>query len=219
MVGFEVDLVNAVAANLNLTVEWHPMMFADIQAAVMDRSVDLGVCGYSITSSRLNEVSFTIPHSSVFRQVLMTPGRMAVLNISSISSLADLKSLNLTIGAQMGATELDELVSAGVNYRSFIDLWDAFGNLTSDNPTLDAVYAETPLTPIMVQYEAEGKPMTVVYSAPYYPCAFMTNLNAQTFTAKINGALADIIASGQMDPVKAKWNLTDSAASNGIGIG
>ena len=207
-IGFEVDLVNVIAQKLNVTAEWQNVSFWNIQASVENKSVDMGVSGFSVTSERLSQVSFTLPHSTARRQILMTPSRMVSLHITTLNSLEELKSLNVTIGVQSGTTEMDELTSVGVNYKSFDDFGSAMQDLTSNNPSVDGVYAETPLTVLIEQYNAQGKNIAAVYDAPYYPCAFMTNINAHTFTAKVNGALSDIIASGQMDTLKAKWGLT-----------
>ena len=79
--------------------------------------------------------------------------------------------------------------------------------MASANPSVQAVYAETPITTAWIeQYAAKGIPITVAYQHPYYPCAFVVNKNAQTFLAKFDGALANIISTGQMDQLKAKWN-------------
>lgn len=206
-VGFEVDLVNAIAERLNLTAEWQNVSFRNIMPLVEDKSLDMGVSGFSVTPERLSKVSFTFPHNIARRQILMTPSKQASLGITMLDTINELKSLNATAGAQSGTTQIDELTSAGVNYKPFEDFASLIQDMMSANPSVDAAYVETPLSPSMTQYISQEK-MVIVYDAPYYPCGFITNLNAHTFTAKINGAIADIIESGQIDTLKAKWNLT-----------
>ena len=207
-IGFEVDLVNAVAEKLNLTAEWQNVSFPNIMPLVKDKTLDMGVSGFSVTSERLSQVSFTMPHSTAQRQIIMTASKQASLGITTLASLNEIKSLNLTLGVQSGTTQIDDLTSAGVNYKAFDDFGSAIQDMISANPTVDGVYAETPLSPLITQNSSQQNPIVTVYDAPYYPCAFITNINAHTFTAKVNGALSDIIASGQMDTLKAKWNLT-----------
>jgi ABC-type amino acid transport substrate-binding protein len=80
--------------------------------------------------------------------------------------------------------------------------------MTSANPSVDCVYAETPITTAWVnQYAAQGKSIVVIFDIPYYPCAFVVNKDADTFLAKLDGAFAEIIASGEFDQIKAKWNM------------
>lgn len=209
IVGFEVDLANAIAEKLSLTTEWQSVSFDNIVSSVKDKSLDMGVSGFSITPDRLNQVSFTIPHTNTRGQAIMTQSKKDSLHITTLNSLDELKNLGLTVGAQSGTTELDELTSAGVSYKSFGDYGTAIQDMMSANPSVDAVYAETPITTAWItQYHSQGKTIVVVYDVPYYPCAFITNINAHTFTAKVDGAIADIIQSGQMDTLKAKWNAT-----------
>jgi ABC-type amino acid transport substrate-binding protein len=138
----------------------------------------------------------------------MLQSRKAALNITTISSLAQLKTLGLTVGTQTGTTEQDELTAAAVNLRQFTDFGLAIQDMTSANPSVDAVYAETPITTAWInQYQAQGKTIVAIYDIPYYPCAFLANKDANTFVAKMNGAFAEMIASGEFDQIKAKWDI------------
>jgi ABC-type amino acid transport substrate-binding protein len=207
IVGFEVDLANALATKLNLTIHWNSVSFDDIITSVQSKQLDMGVSGFSVTADRLNQVLFTMPHSVTTAQVIMLQSTINSKNITTLTSLSDLKTMGLTVGTQSGTTEKQELSDAGVQNRA----WDSFAtsiqDMASANPSVSAVYAETPITTAWIgQYAAQGIQIGVVYSHPYYPCAFVVNKNAYTFVSKVNGALADIIASGQMDALKAKWN-------------
>jgi ABC-type amino acid transport substrate-binding protein len=128
-------------------------------------------------------------------------------HITTINSLEDLKTLGITVGTQMGETEEQELQAAGVSIRSWSDSASAIQDMVSANPSVQAVYAETPITTTWIaQYEAQGHDIGVIYNHSYYPCAFLVSKNAHTFLDKIDGALAEIFFSGQMDQLKAKWH-------------
>ena len=208
IVGFEVDLIDAIATKLGLTTEWHSVGFDTIIGSVQAKTLDLGVSGFSVTSTRLEQVQFTIPHTFTRGQVIMLQSKKDALGITTITSLAQLKALELTAGTQTGTTEQDELTSAGVTIRQFTDFALAIQDMTSTNPSVDCVYAETPITTAWInQYAAQGKIIAPIYDIPYYPCAFLANKDADTFIAKIDGAFAELIASGQFDQIKAKWNI------------
>jgi len=148
-----------------------------------------------------------MPHSITRGQVIMLQTKRDSLNITMLTSLANLTALNLKVGTQSGTTERDELQQAGVQFSAFTDYGLAIMDMASVNPSVDCVYAETPITTSwMAQYEAQGKNMVVIYDTPYYPCAFVANKDAHTFVAKINGALSDLIASGQLDALRTKWH-------------
>ena len=209
IVGFEVDLANVCAQQLGLTIHWHDVSFDDIITEVQNGQLDMGVSGFSITAVRLNSVSFAIPHSTTVAQLIMLQSQVSKLHITNgtITSLSDVKNLGIKVGTQDGTTEQSELQAAGVSVRSWGSFADSIQDMASANPSVKAVYAETPITTAWIaQYAAQGTPISVVYQHPYYPCAFVVNKNAQTFLAKFDGALANIISTGQLDQLKAKWN-------------
>jgi ABC-type amino acid transport substrate-binding protein len=207
IVGFEVDLANACASQLNLTIHWQSVSFDDIITEVQQGQLDMGVSGFSITADRLQQVSFTIPHSTTDAQVIMLQSEISKLHLTNITSLQDLKNLGITVGTQDGTTEQKELQAAGIQLRSWNDFASAIQDMASANPSVQAVYAETPITTAWIaQYQAQGVPIGIVYQHPYYPCAFVVNKNANTFLAKFDGAMAQVISSGQLDQLRAKWN-------------
>src|SRR4030043_1349449 len=71
IVGFEVDLANACAAKLNLTIQWNDVGFDNIIVSVQQGQLDMGVSGFSVTPDRLKEVDFTLPHSTTEGQIVM----------------------------------------------------------------------------------------------------------------------------------------------------
>jgi ABC-type amino acid transport substrate-binding protein len=207
IVGFEVDLMDAIAKKLNKTVEWSSVLFDNIITSVKSKQLDLGVSGFSVTTDRLEEVQFTMPHSVTRGQVIMLQSKRDSLNITMLTSLTDLKTLNLKAGTQSGTTERDELDAAGVQYSAFSDYGMAVMDMASANPSVDCVYAETPITSSWIaQYQAQGKSIVIIYDTPYYPCAFVANKDAHTLVQMVDGALSDIIASGQLDTLRAKWH-------------
>jgi ABC-type amino acid transport substrate-binding protein len=207
IVGFEIDLADACAAKLGLTIEWQDVGFDSIIVSVQKGQLDMGVSGFSITPERLDLVSFTIPHSTTEGQVIMLQSTMATKGITTVSSLEDFKTLGITVGTQDGNVEKEELEAAGVDIRSWSDSASPFQDMVSANPSVQAVYAETPITTTWIaQFEAQGKPTGVVYRHPYYPVAFLVGKNSNTLLDKMNGALAELIYDGTVDQLKAEWH-------------
>ena len=102
IVGFEVDLANACAAKLNLTIDWVNSNFDSIISSVQNGQLDMGVSGFSITTDRLAQVAFTIPHSVSQSQIIMLKSTMDKYHITNttITSLSQLKDLGITVGTQ-----------------------------------------------------------------------------------------------------------------------
>ncbi len=207
IVGFEVDLANACAEKLGLTIQWNDVGFDNIILSVQQGQLDMGVSGFSVTPERLDVVSFTLPHSTTEGQVVMLQSTMVAKGITTINSLADFKTLGITVGVQSGNVQQIELQEAGVDIRTWSDSASPFQDMVSANPSIQAVYAETPITTNWIaQFQAEGKAVSVVYSHPYYPVAFLTAKSSHTLLDKMNAALTQLIYDGTVDQLKAKWH-------------
>ena len=207
IVGFEVDLANACAEKLGFTIQWNDVGFDNIILSVENGQLDMGVSGFSVTPERLDVVSFTLPHSTTEGQVVMLQSTMDAKQITTVHSLEDFKTLGITVGVQSGNVEQTELQDAGVDIRTWSDSASPFQDMVSTNPSVQAVYAETPITTTWIaQFQAEGKPVGVVYTHPYYPVAFLTAKGSNTLLDKMNAALAELIYDGTVYQLKAKWH-------------
>jgi ABC-type amino acid transport substrate-binding protein len=205
--GFEVDLANACAAKYGLTIDWQSVGFDNIILSVQQGQLDMGVSGFSITPERLDQVSFTVPHSTTEAQVVMLTSTMEAKDITTVNSLANFKTLGIKVGVQSGNVEQEELQNAGVSIATWSDSASPFQDLVSANPSVQAVYAETPITTTWIaQFQAQGHQLGVVYSHPYYPVAFLTAKGSHTLLDKMDGALVQLIYDGTVDQLKAKWN-------------
>jgi ABC-type amino acid transport substrate-binding protein len=207
IVGFEVDIANECARRLNLTIQWNDVTFDNIILSVQQGSLDMGVSGFSIKAERLDQVSFTVPHSTTLGQVVMLNSVKEAKNITTLSSLADFKTLGITVGVQSGNVEQEELTNAGVNIKVWGGSDAPFEDMVSGNPSVQAVYAETPITTNWIaKWQAEGIQVSPVYSHPYYPVAFVVNKNSHTLLDKLDGVIAQMIFDGTVDQLRAKWN-------------
>jgi len=211
LVGYEVDLMNLVAEKLGLKVEWVTMDFDAIIAAVKNREVDLGVSGFSITPERLDEVRFSMPHIVTEVQLIMRADKAEELGITGLSSLEDIATYGIKVGTGTGTIEEQELLQLvnegkipGDLVKSYTDFQLALEDMKVGR--IDAVYAETPITTWWIS--TEKVPLVVVYSRSYWPVAFVAHKDAYELIKHINAALAEIFASGEIDQIRAKWNIT-----------
>jgi ABC-type amino acid transport substrate-binding protein len=206
IVGFEVDLANTCAARLGLAIQWNDVGFDTIILSVQNGQYDMGVSGFSVTTDRLDQVSFTLPHSTTIGQVVMLKSTMTAKGITTLSSLADFKAKGIKVGVQSGNVEQTELQNAGVDIATWSDSASPFLDMVSGNPSVQAVYAETPITTNWInQFKSEGIQVGAVYSHPYYPVAFVVNKNSHTLLDKMDGVLAQLIFDGTIDQLRAKW--------------
>jgi ABC-type amino acid transport substrate-binding protein len=207
IVGFEVDIANECAERLGLTIEWNDVSFGDIIQSVQQGQLDMGVSGFSITAERLDQVSFTVPHSTTLGQVVMLKSTMEAKGITTVNSLEDFKTLGIKVGVQIGNVEQQELQDAGVEIATWSESDAPFQDLVSANPTVQAVYAETPITTNWIaQFASDGIQASAVYSHPYYPVAFVVGKNSHTLLDKMDGEIAEMIFDGTIEQLRAEWN-------------
>jgi ABC-type amino acid transport substrate-binding protein len=206
IIGFEVDLMEMIADELDLEVEWRDMGFDAIIPAVQSKEIDLGVSGFSITADRLEVIEFTTYHSVTEGQVIMLESVATQHGIIELEYLSNLTDYGLSCGSQVGTTQQDELndvaPDAIVIYQDFLLALEAM-----KLGAIDCIYAETPVTSnwILEAEQNAEEPIVVIYRRPYYPVAFVASKDADTLVSKINGALAEIIATGELDTLKKKW--------------
>lgn len=95
MVGFDIDLLNEIAALSGLEVEYTALDFDTIIPAVQSGQYDLGMSGFSVTEERKEQILFSDTYYSS-SQVALLPGDSA---FTSVDELEGLK-----IGAGLGTT-------------------------------------------------------------------------------------------------------------------
>jgi len=211
IIGFEIELMDMIAERLDLTVDWIDMDFDLIILDVGDKAIDMGISGFSIKPERLEVVQYTMHHSITEGQIIMLESTRDALGITEINSVEELDALRLggeklECGVQSGTTQQEELqLDAPDTLVTYSDYIDALADMKRG--AIDCVYAETPVTSwwILEAEEAGEEPIVVIFRRPYWPVAFVAHLDADIFVAKINGALAEIIAEGELDELKVEW--------------
>jgi ABC-type amino acid transport substrate-binding protein len=124
-----------------------------------------------------------------------------------VDSLEDFKTLGIKVGVQSGNVQQQELQDAGVEIATWSESDAPFQDLVSANPTVEAVYAETPITTNWIaQFKSDGIDSSVAYSHQYYPVAFVVGKNSQTLLDKMDGVLVDMIFDGTIEQLRAEWN-------------
>ena len=99
VVGIDVDIAEAIAKKLNLTLKVENMEFDSIISSVKGGKADIGVAGMTVTPERLEEVSFTTSYATGVQVVIVTED-------SPITTVDDLfaEGANHTIGVQLATT-------------------------------------------------------------------------------------------------------------------
>lgn len=110
LVGFDVELANAVGKKLNKTVKFQPINWSMKETELKNGNIDLIWNGYSINDERKQKVEFSKPYLNN-KQVIVT---LADSNIKSKADLAGKK-----VGAQNESTAVDAVEADGNTIKSF----------------------------------------------------------------------------------------------------
>ncbi|MEV0585793.1 ABC transporter substrate-binding protein [Nonomuraea sp. NPDC050310] len=116
IVGFDVDIVDLAAKKLGLTQEIVDIDFAVIKsgAAMASGKCDVAAAGMTITPERQQNIDFSVPYFDATQALLAKKGTGA-------TSLEDVKSKGLKLGAQASTTGLEYAKKNGFNPKEYAD--------------------------------------------------------------------------------------------------
>lgn len=99
LAGYDIDLANFIAKELNLKLNWHDGSFTQVLLELESGKMDLAIAAITPTLERQKNVDFSINYYSESNTVLLFPAN------KSYNSLADLKGL--TFAAQAGTVQAE----------------------------------------------------------------------------------------------------------------
>lgn len=136
IVGFDIDLLRAVADAGGFTVEFKNTAWDGIFAGLATNKYDAIISSVTITEERKKEMDFSKPYINA-GQVLVVQSSM-----KGVSKLADLKGKK--VAAQIGTTGSFEIQKVeGVNLKTYDEIGLAFEDLL--NGRVAGVVADTPV--------------------------------------------------------------------------
>lgn len=191
-VGFDIDMMEAVAEKLGVDVKWKTMGFDTIIAAVTMKQVDIGCSGFSVTEERKKSVDFTDAYYRSGQIIVVNPG-------SDIKSGADLSGKR--VAAQIGTTGVEAAKKVEGTEVVEPENWSvAFMMLKTKS--VDAVVADIPVAQEYAKkqgFEIAPEPLTEELNAIIVP------KGNEDLVEALNGALAEVKAEGTLDKLVEKW--------------
>ncbi len=195
IVGFDIDLLNAIAAKENLNIEYTNVGFDPLLAGISQCQYDLAISSITITEDRKKSMLFSDPYIEAGQIVTVRADETAIQSKDDLTGK--------TVGAQLGTTGAIEVQNmSDVTLRTY-DLVDlAFLDLM--NKQIDAVVADQP-TAINFAVSNKGKLKTVgqPFTDESYGIA-ICNKNTD-LQQKVNAGLAAVKSEGLIDQLKSKW--------------
>ncbi|TYS68968.1 transporter substrate-binding domain-containing protein [Sutcliffiella horikoshii] len=133
MTGFDIEVGEAIAAELGLEPEQEKYTFASIVEGVKNGRFDAAVASHTITEERLKEVDFSTPYYYSGAQIFVRPD-------SDIQTMDDLEGMEIAVSRGSTYADLVEGVSDNiVNYDSDVVALEALNNGRHDAVVTDFV--------------------------------------------------------------------------------
>ncbi|CAA6676947.1 MULTISPECIES: basic amino acid ABC transporter substrate-binding protein [unclassified Lentimonas] len=200
IIGFDIDLIKAIAAEAGYAVQIQNLGFDGLIAALHTGSIDVIASGMTITEERAKQVAFTNPYIDAGISVAIGA------DSTEFTTLEQLKGKKVAVQIGTSGAEAAEKLGAEIggyakltNYES-ISL--AFQELA--NGTVDAVINDTPVNQAFAaRYPGKIKFLGEPLNSETY--GFAVNLEDVELLEALNAGLEKVKASGQYDTIADKY--------------
>ncbi len=206
--GIDVEIAQKIAEKLGLELQIKNMAFTDIIAAVQSKQADIGMAALTADATRLAAVNFSASYTTSVQSVIIVNNKTDSAapadpadKKTGIAVPADLagKKIGVLQGtpAQVYCTE--EFGQAAVTgYGTDADAGQALLQRQVDALVMDSVSAKT-----LAQTSEEFKLLDDDYKKDEF--AIAVNKDSVTLLKKINSALAELKASGEIRAIIKKY--------------
>lgn len=197
IVGFDVDVVNAICERINCVAVFQTTAWDGIFAALANGEFDMIASGITITAERGQVVEFTDPYHEVNQAI-------AVRTEDGHLTLADFVDGNLIVGSQNGTT--NAILAEELFGRDRVRIYDDFNAamLALINGDLDGVMIDDTSADSFVEQYAGSVVAAVRNVESGEQLGFAVQLGDELVDA-LNAGLAAIKADGTLAELVVKW--------------
>jgi len=194
LVGFDIDLMNAVCKKLEVKVEYIIVPFDGIISGLKNHKYDAVISAFTITPERENQIDFSQAYYNAGQSIAVREDE------NQINSQKDL--IGKRIGVQLGTTgEILAKKIDGAEIISYDNIGAAFIDL--DNKKLDAIINDKPTSERIIAFKGKAKLVGQTLTSENYGIAVREG--EMRFLEAINHALTTLQTSGEVDSLKRKW--------------
>lgn len=198
IVGFDVDMVNAIAREMGVKTEWTGQGFDGLIPSLLSGRADLIAAGMSVTEERAKSVAFSDPYEETKNVIVVSA------KDNSVTDAASLKGK--TVGVQLGTVQADMAAGIeGADVRTFNLFSEALGALKAGQ--IDSMIVDAPVGD---DYVAANSDIKLAGELDGGTKALATQLECGDLVTEMNTALKKLQDSGELETIRAKW-FTDKA--------
>jgi ABC-type amino acid transport substrate-binding protein len=210
-VGFDVDMINAIAEKIGYTVEFDNMEFDGVIAAVASGSCDIGLSGLTINAKRAKSVDFSDAYYNT-AQILIVGAKDTYFTGTTKEEL-DKQLEGQAIGVCSGYTGQNYVQgNADWNFPGIKDakakIYENLSLAISDlkNGTINAIVMDGPVAKEAAAQNSDvAKVIDVALTVEDYAIAVAKN--KPELKDEINAALAELIKEGKIAELYKKYDL------------
>lgn len=198
LVGFDIDLTEAVAKEMGVTVQWMQMPFDGLIPAMLTSQVDMAVASFTVTEERAKRVNFSTPYYKA--------GLSFVVRNADAQKYPNTDSLTgKRLCAQLGSVSAmkAEKLSPG-NTVTFSDAYAAYLELQQGG--CEAVINDRPVN---LYFMATSKAAENSFEVPGVldaeDMAMVIPKNNKELLDKVNAALQKLKDNGTYQAIYDKW--------------
>ncbi|MCF6158466.1 MAG: transporter substrate-binding domain-containing protein [wastewater metagenome] len=196
MIGFEVDLVDAIAREMGVKVQYFQNAWDSILLALQRGDFDIAMNGIEITPQREHIVSFSRPYFAYAEQIVIRASEVRINNLDDLRG-KKVGTLYNTVAKRL----LEEMGDVTVN--TYSGQVEPFKDLLSSR--IDAVFVDLPIA----LYYAVSNPQLRLIGEPvgegYYGIAVRSEDTALVY--ELNRILEKLIRSGELKEIYKRWGL------------
>ncbi len=200
IVGFDMDLLNAIAEDQGFKVEYQAFEFDAIIPAIKAGNADIVAAGMNVTAERAEKVDFSDKYFDSGKVIIVKKDNDKINKAEDLT--ADMK-----VAAQIGTTEAEyvqDLESKGQIKEAVVLNQTTQCILQLQNGDVDAVVMDAP---VAKYYETKNSDTIKQVESLIDPAemAFAVTKGNTDLLEKINAGLKNVKDSGKYDELVAKW--------------
>ncbi len=197
IVGIDAEIAALIAEKLGMEFEIEDMEFDSIISAVQSGKVDMGMAGMTVTDERKEAVNFTTSYATG-KQVIIVPEDSAIASADDLEGKTSGVQLSTTGDLYITWDLVDENLANIERYNKGADAVQALVQ-----GKIDAVVIDSEPAKVFVEQNAGLKILETEYITEEY--AICIAKNNEDLLKKVDGALKDLIASGEVQKVLDKY--------------
>lgn len=201
LMGFDIDLANAIGEKINTKVEIVNIPFKGIVQGLKSNKFDAILSGFSITEKRKEEVLFSDSYLNGGQYVLVNS------NNTSINTIDDLKSQTLGVAMATTSAEAAKKIKDVKEVKEYDTTAEALMDLENDR--INAVVIDKPVCDYYIQKKKDSY-KKIDATIQEEPMGLAFRKEDKSLKSEIDKALKSLKEEGKLSELSQKWFQYDA---------